>query len=116
MHEQPKPTEVKHQVVKLPNYRQQSEWSLIVCTAMITAVIARGALVCLLSAAAFGAMGVFGKLAFDDGATAGTLLAARFVIAAVALWCLMLIKGSCSQIRAVAPRDLAIAVGLGACG
>jgi drug/metabolite transporter (DMT)-like permease len=83
---------------------------------MIMPVIARGALVCLLSAAAFGAMGVFGKLAFDDGATAGTLLAARFLIAALALWCLMLIKGSVSQIRAIAPRDLAIAVGLGACG
>src|SRR5947209_20555318 len=80
------------------------------------AVIARGAVVCLLSAAAFGAMGIFGKLAFDDGATAGTLLAARFVIAAVVLWCLMAMKGSLSAIRAVPRRDLAIALGLGACG
>jgi drug/metabolite transporter (DMT)-like permease len=79
-------------------------------------VITRGAGVCLLSAAAFGAMGIFGKLAFGDGATAGTLLAARFVIAALALWCLMLIKGSLSQIRALTPRDLAIALSLGACG
>ena len=89
---------------------------LIGCTANIPSVFSRGAAVCLLSAAAFGAMGIFGKLAFDDGATPGTLLAARFVIAALALWCLMLIKGSVSQIRAVAPRDLAIALGLGACG
>ena len=34
-----------------------------------------GALLCLASAAAFGAMGVFGKLAYDEGATVGTLLA-----------------------------------------
>ena len=89
---------------------------LIVCTANILSVFSRGAVVCLLSAAAFGAMGIFGKLAFDDGATPGTLLAARFAIAAVALWCLMLMKGSLSQMRAVAPRDLTIALGLGACG
>jgi drug/metabolite transporter (DMT)-like permease len=61
-------------------------------------------------------MGIFGKLAFGDGVTAGTLLAARFAIAALALWFLMLIKGSLSQIRALTPRDLAIALGLGACG
>jgi hypothetical protein len=36
-----------------------------------------GALYCLASAAAFGAMGVFGKLAYDEGATVGTLLATR---------------------------------------
>jgi drug/metabolite transporter (DMT)-like permease len=89
---------------------------LIVCIAKIPRVISRGAAVCLLSAAAFGAMGIFGKLAFDDGATAGTLLAARFVIAAVALWFLVLLKGSLSHMRAVAPRDVAIALGLGAGG
>jgi drug/metabolite transporter (DMT)-like permease len=61
-------------------------------------------------------MGIFGKLAFDDGATAGTLLAARFVIAAVALWCLIAVKGDVSQMRGVTRRDLAIALGLGACG
>jgi drug/metabolite transporter (DMT)-like permease len=89
---------------------------LIVCIAKILPMTSRGAAVCLLSAAAFGAMGIFGKLAFEDGATAGTLLAARFAIAAVALWCLTLMKGSVSQMRAVTPRDLAIALGLGACG
>jgi drug/metabolite transporter (DMT)-like permease len=79
-------------------------------------MFSRGAVVCLLSAALFGAMGIFGKLAFDDGATPGTLLAARFAIAAVALWCLMLMTGSLSQMRAVAPRDLTMALMLGACG
>ena len=79
-------------------------------------MFSRGAAACLLSAALFGAMGIFGKLAFDDGATPGTLLAARFAIAAVALWCLMLMTGSLSQMRAVAPRDLTMALMLGACG
>ena len=41
-----------------------------------------GVLLCLASAAAFGAMGIFGKLAYDEGATVGTLLATRFVLAA----------------------------------
>jgi uncharacterized membrane protein len=61
-------------------------------------------------------MAIFGKLAFDDGATAGTLLAARFAIAAIALWCVVLIKGLVPQIRALAGRDVRIALGLGGCG
>jgi drug/metabolite transporter (DMT)-like permease len=61
-------------------------------------------------------MGIFGKLAFDDGVSAGTLLAARFSIATVALWCLLLTNGSLSRMRAIAPRDIVIALGLGTCG
>lgn len=61
-------------------------------------------------------MGIFGKLAFDDGASAGTLLAARFSIATVALWCLLLTNGSLSNMRGIAARDIAIALGLGSCG
>ena len=34
-----------------------------------------GTLMCLASGAAFGAMAIFGKLAYDEGATVGTLLA-----------------------------------------
>jgi drug/metabolite transporter (DMT)-like permease len=45
-------------------------------------------LYCLASAAAFGAMGIFGKLAYDEGATVGTLLAIRFSIAALVFWAL----------------------------
>ena len=37
-------------------------------------VPASGTLYCLASAAAFGAMGVVGKLAYGEGATVGTLL------------------------------------------
>ena len=89
---------------------------LIICAPIMLPMFSRGAAACLLSAALFGAMGIFGKLAFGDGATPGTLLAARFAIAAVALWCLMLMTGSLSQMRAVAPRDLTMALMLGACG
>ena len=45
-----------------------------------------GVVMCLASAAAFGAMGVFGKLAYEEGATVGTLLATRFAVAALVLW------------------------------
>jgi hypothetical protein len=41
---------------------------------------------CLASAAAFGAMAVFGKLAYAAGATVGTLLVLRFALAAGLLW------------------------------
>ena len=45
-----------------------------------------GTLFCLASGAAFGAMGVFGKLAYGEGATVGTLLAVRFTLAAALFW------------------------------
>jgi drug/metabolite transporter (DMT)-like permease len=64
---------------------------------------------CLASAAAFGAMGIFGKLAYDEGATVGTLLATRFTVAAVLLW---LVVGA----RGVSRRDAGLALLLGAVG
>jgi drug/metabolite transporter (DMT)-like permease len=67
---------------------------------------------CLASAAAFGAMGIFGKLAYDEGATVGTLLATRFVLAAALLW---LFVGA-RQLRSVSRRDAGIALALGAIG
>ena len=45
-----------------------------------------GAALCLASAASFGAMGIFGRLAYDEGATVGTLLAVRFALAAALFW------------------------------
>jgi drug/metabolite transporter (DMT)-like permease len=61
-------------------------------------------------------MGVFGKLAYDEGATVGTLLATRFVVAAALLWLLVLCTGGVRALRALARRDLGIALGLGAIG
>lgn len=48
----------------------------------------------LASAACFGVMAIFAKLAYEQGATVGTLLAVRFLLAALALWGLALATGS----------------------
>ncbi len=42
-----------------------------------------GALLCLVSAAGFATLGVFGKLAYDEGVPATTLLSVRFTLAAL---------------------------------
>ncbi len=75
-----------------------------------------GALFCLASAAGFGAMGVFGKLAYDAGATVETLLAVRFGLAAAVLWLVVLATGRLEEIRALPRRDLGAALALGAVG
>jgi drug/metabolite transporter (DMT)-like permease len=75
-----------------------------------------GTLLCVGSAAAFGAMAVLGKLAYDEGATVGTLLAVRFVLAAALFWALVLASGAASELRALRGRDIGIALALGAGG
>jgi drug/metabolite transporter (DMT)-like permease len=76
-----------------------------------------GTLLCIGSAAAFGAMAVFGKLAYDNGTTVGTLLAVRFSLAAALFWGLVLAsRETVAELRALVRRDLAIALGLGAVG
>jgi drug/metabolite transporter (DMT)-like permease len=76
------------------------------------AVRSSGTLLCLLSAIAFGAMGVLGKLAYENGATVGTLLSVRFVLAAALFW---VIVGP-RAVRGVGRRDVVLALALGACG
>jgi drug/metabolite transporter (DMT)-like permease len=75
-----------------------------------------GTLLCLGSGAAFGAMGIFGKLVYGEGATVGTLLATRFVMAAALFWVVVFASGAAGQLRELARRDIAIALGLGAFG
>ncbi|MET0510516.1 MAG: DMT family transporter [Thermoleophilaceae bacterium] len=75
-----------------------------------------GALLCLASAAAFGAMGIFGKLAYDNGATVSTLLAVRFALAAVLFWLFMAYSRRARALRALPRRDVAIALALGGIG
>src|SRR4029077_2026434 len=70
-----------------------------------------GTAVFLMSAAAFGAMGVFGKLGYDNGVTVGTLLSVRFVLAAALFWLL----GAGRGLRSLGRRDLRIAMALGVC-
>jgi drug/metabolite transporter (DMT)-like permease len=68
---------------------------------------------CLASGAAFGAMAVFGKLAYEQGATVGTLLAVRFVLAGTVFWAMVAARGGVGRL---ARRDVGIALGLGAVG
>ena len=71
-----------------------------------------GLLFCLASGAAFGAMAVFGKLAYDEGATVGTLLAVRFTLAAALFW----LGGAGRALPALERRDIVGGLALGACG
>ncbi|MET0600504.1 MAG: DMT family transporter [Baekduia sp.] len=75
-----------------------------------------GAIFCLASAAGFGAMGIFGRLAYDEGATVGTLLAVRFAIAAALLWAATIASGRLRDVRALPRRDVIAALALGAVG
>ncbi|MFI7332483.1 DMT family transporter [Micromonospora aurantiaca (nom. illeg.)] len=85
-----------------------------------------GAALCLLSAACFGAMAVFGKLAYDAGVPPTSLLLVRFGLAAALLWLVLLTRPG---LRRAAPGDagdgrratrrgrvVAVALGLGAIG
>jgi drug/metabolite transporter (DMT)-like permease len=75
-----------------------------------------GTLLCVGSAAGFGAMGVLGKLAYDDGATVGTLLAVRFGLAAAVFWAMVIASGAPGEMRALRRSDLGTALALGAVG
>ncbi len=75
-----------------------------------------GIALCLASAAAFGAMGVFGKLAFEQGSNVTTLLSTRFVVAALVLWAVLVATGSLERLRVLGRRDVMLALGLGAIG
>lgn len=72
-----------------------------------------GTLYCLLSAAAFGAMAVFGKLAYDDGVAVDALLLIRFGIAGGLLLTVALARGS---LRQLPRRTVLVGLGMGAFG
>jgi drug/metabolite transporter (DMT)-like permease len=87
-----------------------------------------GPVLCLASAAGFGAMAIFGKLAYSAGVTPQALLLIRFTLAAALLAVLLLARPSLRRMksdpraaaegRAPASRGrvLAVAIGLGAIG
>ncbi len=75
-----------------------------------------GTVLCLASAVAFGAMAIFGKLAYEQGASVGTLLASRFTIAAALFWAILACTGGLGAVRSLPRRDLGIALALGAVG
>ena len=53
-----------------------------------------GIVLCIASAAAFGALPIFGKVAFDHGSNVVTLLFFRFLLATSILWLLVRVTGS----------------------
>lgn len=61
-------------------------------------------------------MAVFGKLAYGEGATVGTLLAIRFVLAAAVFWALVLAGGGAREVRALRRREVGVGLALGGCG
>jgi drug/metabolite transporter (DMT)-like permease len=73
----------------------------------------RGALLCLLSAAAFGTLGIFGRLASDAGATIASTLLVRFGVAALLFWVVLRFWGGWGRL----PRHVVLTgLGLGAVG
>jgi drug/metabolite transporter (DMT)-like permease len=72
-----------------------------------------GAALVLGSAAGFGAMGVFGKLAFDAGVGIVTLLFVRFAIAAPVFW---LVVAARRALTAAPARSLLLGLALGGVG
>jgi len=70
-----------------------------------------GPLLCLLSAAGFGAMAIFGKLAFDAGVETGDLLLVRFALAALLLAAVARATGA---LRGLTRRSLTIGLAMGA--
>jgi drug/metabolite transporter (DMT)-like permease len=72
-----------------------------------------GSFLCLLSAAAFGAMAIFGKLAYDAGVEVGALLLVRFGLAAAVL---ALVAGAIGALRGLGRRALVAGLLMGAIG
>src|SRR3954468_4676757 len=76
-----------------------------------------GTAMVLASAAAFGAMAIFGRLAYEQGVTVGTLLSTRFILAATLSWAIVLRRPATSMhLRALRRSDLLMGLGLGAVG
>src|SRR5947199_6799786 len=75
-----------------------------------------GSTLCLASGAAFGAMAIFAKLAYGQGATVGTVLAVRFTLAAALFWALVVASGGIRELRTLPRRDIRAGIALGGCG
>jgi drug/metabolite transporter (DMT)-like permease len=76
----------------------------------------RGALLCLLSAAAFGTLGIFGKLASEAGANTATTLLVRFALAGVVFAVVVRATGRWTALRRLPRRVVLTGLGLGAFG
>jgi drug/metabolite transporter (DMT)-like permease len=76
----------------------------------------RGALLCLLSAAAFATLGIFGTLAADAGATVASTLLVRFALAAGVFAVALRLTGGWERLRRLPRRVVVTGLGLGAAG
>ena len=74
-----------------------------------------GAALCLLSAAGFGSMAIFGKLAYDEGVSTSTLLLVRFGLAGAAFAAIVAVRPELREAR-VTRRVLLTGLALGAIG
>lgn len=72
-----------------------------------------GALLCLLSAACFGAMAIFGKYAYDAHVGLGDLLLLRFAIAAALL---LVVARATGALRGLSRRSIAAGLAMGGIG
>ena len=72
-----------------------------------------GPLLCLVSAAAFGAMAIFGKLAYDEGVEVGDLLLVRFALASLLL---LAVAQATGVLRGLSRRAVLTGLGMGAIG
>ena len=72
-----------------------------------------GALLCLISAAAFGAMAIFGKLAYDEGVEVGDLLLVRFALAGGVL---LIVAHARGALRGLPRRAVLAGLAMGAIG
>jgi drug/metabolite transporter (DMT)-like permease len=77
---------------------------------------ATGGALCLLSAAAFGTLGIFGKLASDAGASITSTLFVRFSVAALVFAVVLRLTGGWARVRAL-PRSVVLTgLAMGAVG
>jgi drug/metabolite transporter (DMT)-like permease len=76
----------------------------------------RGALLCLVSAAGFATLGVFGRLASDAGASIASTLLVRFAIASLVFALLLAVTGGLAKLRALPRRAVLGGLALGAAG
>ncbi|WP_405056093.1 DMT family transporter [Kribbella sp. NBC_01505] len=76
-------------------------------------IVLVGALFCLLSAAAFGAMAMFGKLSYDEGVSVDALLLVRFGLAGLVLMAIALARG---VFRGIPRRAVLTSLGMGVFG
>ena len=72
-----------------------------------------GALLCILSAAGFGTMAIFGKLAYEQDVAVGDLLLIRFALAAAILLAIAHARGA---LRGLSRRSALVALAMGAIG